>query len=264
MIRPGRSPQREHRHDGPHETGYPGPHPHTDDVSAPDTRIPGRAVRILRWARRPRVLAATVLIVLIVPLIVPVTTLVVQERHRYRIGDNVPSAPVALVLGAGVNPDGTASVFLSHRLSVAAQLYRDGKVRALVMSGDNSRQDYDEVTVMADLAVGLGVPRSAIVTDHAGFDTYSSCYRARSVWGVSRMVVVTQPYHLARAVGVCRALGIDAVGVQTLQVNNSVTWWGWLREIPAMNKAAVDVLRGRTPQFPGPREHDLDAVTGSG
>jgi vancomycin permeability regulator SanA len=174
-------------------------------------------------------------------------------------------APVAIVLGAGVDGAGNPTTFLAERLQVAADLYRTGRVRALLMSGDNSRKDYDEVGAMATRARQLGVPAAAIVQDHAGFDTYSSCYRARSVWGISRAIVVTQPFHLTRAVWTCRRLGIDAQGAATgNDAAYLTTWYGWVREVPAIDKAIIDVWTGRTPTFPGPREHVLDAVNAAG
>ena len=90
------------------------------------------------------------------------------------------------------------------------------------------------------------------------------CYRARSVGGISRAVVVSQPFHLARAVWLCRALGVDAVGAQTVSDRTGRTWYGWLREIPAIDKSILDVWRDRTPTYPGPREHALDAVNAAG
>lgn len=176
----------------------------------------------------------------------------------------VEPAPVAIVLGAGVDGAGRPSPFLAQRIDVAAQLYRTGRVRALLMSGDNSRSDYDEVGSMAAEAQRLGVPAAAIVTDHAGFDTYSSCYRARSVWGIERAVVVSQPFHLPRAVWVCGQLGVQAQGAATASTYPGATRQGWVREIPAINKAVLDVWRDRTPTFPGPREHTLDAVNSAG
>lgn len=217
-----------------------------------------------RGRRRGRTVAIVVLAPLAFLLGPPISVTLGEGPHRYRLGDAVPRAPVALVLGAGLMPSGAPSTFLSQRVAVAARLYHEGTVRALLMSGDNSRPDYDEVGTMATLAQGLGVPENAVVTDHAGFDTYSSCYRARAVWGVSRAVVVTQPFHLARAVALCRALGVAAVGVQTAQLDTPTTWYSWAREVPAVHKAILDVLCRRTPRFPGPREHDLDAVNVAG
>jgi len=225
---------------------------------------------VRRFVRRPRltrrrlvvlgVVAAAALLAGGPPLVVAALTV----GHLHAGTDGVGRAPVALVLGAGVDGNGRPSTFLSERLQVAADLYRSGRVRALLMSGDHSRMDYDEVGTMTARAQELGVPASAIVQDHAGFDTYSSCYRARSVWGVSRAVVVTQPFHLTRAVWTCRALGIDAQGAGTADDDTSATWYGWVREVPAVDKAVVDVLRDRTPTFPGPREHALDAVNAAG
>lgn len=176
---------------------------------------------------------------------------------------DVRPAPVALVLGAGIDGAGRPSPFLAQRIEVAVRLYRAGRVRALLMSGDNSRTNYDEVGAMAAEARRLGVPAAAIVTDHAGFDTYSSCYRARSVWGADRVVVVSQPFHLPRAVWTCRRLGVDAQGAATASTYPGATAMGWVREVPAIDKSVLDVLRDRSPTFPGPREHTLDGVTGN-
>jgi vancomycin permeability regulator SanA len=181
----------------------------------------------------------------------------------HRAPSDLPAMPVAIVLGAGVDGDGRPSPFLDERIAVAVQLYRQGTVRALLMSGDNSRADYDEVGAMARRAQELGVPASAIATDHAGFDTYSSCYRARSVWAIDRAVVVSQPFHLGRAIWLCRQLGIDTVGAATGSDAVTETFVGWVREIPAIDKSVIDVLRHRSPIFPGPRDHTLDPVTGS-
>lgn len=175
----------------------------------------------------------------------------------------VPPQAVALVLGAGLLPDGSPSPVLAGRVSTAAELYRLGRVRALLMSGDHSRTDHDEVDAMAGLARRLGVPDSAIVLDHAGFDTFSSCYRARSVFGLRDVVVVSQSWHLPRAVWLCRHLGVRTVGVAS-PAPASADLAGALREIPAAAKAMLDVWRGRLPQFPGPREHSLDQARAAG
>lgn len=193
-------------------------------------------------------------------LVPPVLVWSSTSGAAYATVQDVPQTPVAIVLGAGVEPSGRPSVFLAQRVAVAVQLYREGRVRALLMSGDNSRHDHDEVGVMAAEAVRLGVPAGAVVQDHAGFDTYSSCYRARSVWGLTKAVVVSQPFHLPRAIWLCRSLGVDVVGVATEPGPFGPTWYGRVREIPAIDKAVLDVWRGRRPHFPGPREHDLDQL----
>lgn len=211
-----------------------------------------------RASRRRLGLAAGLVVALVA--LPPAVVMIGTARHRHSAVAEVAPAPVAIVLGAGVI-DGEPSPFLAERIRVGVELYRAGTVRALLMSGDHSRTDHDEVDVMARHARRLGVPDSAIVLDHAGFDTYSSCYRARSVWGIDRAVVVTQAFHLPRAVWLCRRLGVATEGAVAGDLGyTSVSGYGWARELPAIDKAVLDVVRGRTPIFPGPREHTLDAV----
>ena len=106
------------------------------------------------------------------------------------------------------------------------------------------------------------MPASAIVTDHAGFDTYSSCYRARSVWGLDRVIVVSQSFHLARAVWLCTRLGLDVDGVAAGDAGHTSTAaYGQLREMLALDKALLDVARHRSPRFPGPPEGAFDHLT---
>ncbi len=142
-------------------------------------------------------------------------TTIAGVSHQYRFEDPalVPAAPVALVLGAQVHADGSLSWVLADRVTAAVDLYSRGKVKKLLMSGDNSSTHYDEVTAMKNFAMNLGVPESAIALDYAGFSTYESCYRAQAIFGVTDAIVVTQGYHLPRAVYTCRKLGIQAVGL---------------------------------------------------
>ncbi len=106
-------------------------------------------------------------------------------------------------------------------------VYRQGKVAHLLLSGDNSRPDYDEVTAMRDLAMENGVPASAITRDYAGFSTYDSCFRARDVFGVREAMLVTQDYHLSRALFTCRALGIDSIGLRIPDWQHHPERLGW-------------------------------------
>src|SRR5262249_27661370 len=125
----------------------------------------------------------------------------------------VSPAPVALVLGAQVDPGGTPSPFLAARLEVARRLYAAGQVRAILVSGDHMRWEYDEPEAMRTWLVERGVPAAKVVLDYAGFDTYDSCARAVRIFGVTKAIIVTQTYHLPRAVTLCRRLGMDASGV---------------------------------------------------
>lgn len=118
-----------------------------------------------------------------------------------------------LVLGAGVWSGGRPSHMLADRLDVAIDAYKAGAAPKLLMSGDHGRREYDEVNVMKAYAIEAGVPSEDVFMDHAGFSTYESMYRAREIFCAERVLIVTQKYHLYRALYVAHALGIDAEGV---------------------------------------------------
>jgi len=132
--------------------------------------------------------------------------------YRFDDAPALPKRSVAIIFGAGLI-NGRPSPTLAERVRGGAELFRSGRVGHLLMSGDNSEASYDEVTAMRDYAIGLGVPAGAITRDYAGFSTYETCYRAGAIFGVADAVLVTQDYHLPRAVYTCRALGIDALGL---------------------------------------------------
>lgn len=182
-----------------------------------------------------------------------------SAQGRLFTPDDAPQRPVALVLGAGVQPDGQPTPFLAARLDVARELLTRGKVTMLLVSGDNRTEYYDEPTAMQRYLVAHGVPADRIVMDFAGRDTYDSCVRARRIFGVEQVTLVSQRYHLPRALAVCRAVGVDAIGVgdTTMQSYAPAVWTqGVIREIPAAVKAAADVLTHRDPVL-GPEEPAL-------
>ena len=139
----------------------------------------------------------------------------VQARYGALVKelDAAPIAPVAIVFGAGVRGDGRLSPMLRDRMDTAITLYRAGKVRKLLVSGDNRFVDYNEPGAMYDYAVEAGIPSADVVRDYAGRRTYDTCYRARAVFGVTDALLVTQRFHLPRALFTCRNLGIAAAGV---------------------------------------------------
>jgi len=128
--------------------------------------------------------------------------------------DETPSRRVAIVFGAEVKRDGTPSVVLRDRVETAVELYKSGKVEKLVMSGDNRFEHYNEPESMRRYALTLGMPDPDIVLDYAGRSTYDTCYRAKAIFGVNSAILVTQGFHLPRALFLCKAFGIDAVGVE--------------------------------------------------
>ena len=127
--------------------------------------------------------------------------------------NSVPSAQVAIVFGAGLWRDGTPTTVLRDRINTASELFFTGKVQKILMSGDNSYLDYNEPGAMREYALSLGVPETAIVLDYAGRRTYDTCYRARIIFNVQNAILVTQGFHLPRALYTCNSLGLKAVGV---------------------------------------------------
>lgn len=134
-------------------------------------------------------------------------------RHRVAGPSEAPNADVAIVLGAKVWPSGTPSSMLQDRLLTSIELYRQGKIGKLLLSGDHGQVSYDEVNAMRAFVLDRGVPPEDVFMDHAGFSTYDTMYRARDVFQVRDALVVTQGFHLDRAVYTARALGLEATGV---------------------------------------------------
>jgi SanA protein len=147
----------------------------------------------------------------------------------------VPADRIAIVFGAGLERDGSPSPVLRDRVTTAVQLFQAGKVEKILMSGDNRFVYYNEPASMKEFAISLGVPESVIVLDYAGRRTYDTCFRARNIFGLSQAIVVTQRYHIPRAVFTCQGLGIKVNAVSAdlrYYHTNSQRYWK-LREIPA-------------------------------
>ncbi|MBQ0905546.1 vancomycin high temperature exclusion protein [Micromonospora sp. U21] len=228
----------------------------------------GRIGAVRRWyGERRRAVRRHILLALVAGVVLVIGGTVASvawvrgdaDGHIYSEA-GVPDAPVALVLGTRVDADGEPSPFLAARLEIARRLFDAGKVRAILVSGDNMDADYNEPGAMMRWLVGRGVPAQQVVLDHAGFDTYDSCARAERIFGVKRATVVTQSFHLPRAVALCRRLGIDASGVGDETVKRYGRPWrvSSTREYGACLKAALDLLSGRDPVHLGRRETGVD------
>jgi SanA protein len=176
-----------------------------------------------------------------IPFVLRLGTDLGFRRRIHRIED-VPPRPVALVFGAGVWADGRLSDILADRVETAVLLYQAGKVQKLLMSGDNRFIDYNEPQRMYEYARIRGVPHEDIVLDYAGRRTYDSCYRAAYIFEVDEAILVTQAYHLDRALFTAHHLGIDVVGVaadRRSYVHIRRYWW---RELMATTMAYWEVL----------------------
>ena len=151
--------------------------------------------------------------------------------------DEAPKSDAILVLGAYVFPDGTLSFMLNDRLVEAYKLYKGGKAEKILVSGDHGRKDYDEVNAMKKFLKDKNVLDQDVFMDHAGFNTYESIYRARDIFQVKKVIIVTQEYHLMRAVYIARELGLEAYGVASDQHDyGEIMVIYRLREMAARNK----------------------------
>jgi SanA protein len=196
-----------------------------------------------------------VLLILIVVMIAPFA---LRGYTAWRFDDDVhtvasaPSKRVAIIFGAQVTRRGNLSTMLRDRVETGIDLYQAGKVEFLLMSGDGRELSYNEPAAMREYALQRGIPAEAILTDPAGLRTYDSCYRAREESSVTDAILVTQEFHLDRALFICTGLGIEAVGVyadyhRPNGYSQRAMGWSRWREIGATTVAALDLLRGQAP-----------------
>lgn len=198
----------------------------------------------------------SVIVFMLLPFALRAYTALRFDNRIYAL-ETVPEKEVALVLGARVMPSGRLSAMLRDRVAAAVDLYLAGKVEYLLMSGAGTNDALSEPEAMRAYAIRLGVPAEAILLDPLGLRTYDSCYRARDVFGVDEAIVVTQDFHLDRALWLCTTLGLEVVGVaadyQRPQGygSRSITY-SQLREIPATVLAFTDLLRRPSPSLDRP------------
>ncbi|WP_406445627.1 YdcF family protein [Streptomyces sp. NBC_01613] len=194
--------------------------------------------------------------------LLPATWMYVVTGDRLRTTADAPRTEVAVVFGAGLW-DGEPSPYLANRLDAAADLYREGRIEVVLVTGDNSRKDYDEPDAMRTYLTRHGIPDSQIVSDYAGFDTWDSCVRAKKIFGVDRAVLISQGFHIRRAVALCQAAGVTSYGVG-VDAKHDVTWYyGGTREIFAAGKAALDAVFHPDPRFLGPKEPGVSKALAS-
>ncbi len=228
------------------------PFPESEQVSLPERKSP--------WRKRLMILGGLVTLVLAIGAGVLAIDWWMdrsaQPRIHHRV-EGLPQRQVALILGARVYPSGRLSAMLEDRVQGGVELYKAGRVQKLLMSGDNSETHYDEVTAMRRRAIELGVPSDDVVRDFAGFRTWDSLVRAREIWDLQELIIVSQKFHLVRALFIARGLGINAHGYVATRPGG----YGGshrrsrIREVPARAKAWFDRYIVRpAPRFLGPRE----------
>jgi SanA protein len=213
--------------------------------------------RLRRLFRRMLIICVILALLILLSVLLPRGYAAWKARGQVYTVKTVPPRPVAIIFGAAVRADGTPTAMLADRVQVGAELYFAGKVQVLLMTGDNSTHDHNEPAAMRRYAMQLGVPDSAIVLDYAGFRTYDSCYRAREIFQVDSAILVTQEFHLDRALLICNQLGVDSIGVvatRSTGYSRDSLLFSQLREYPATGMALVDLISDRKPTFLGPRE----------
>ena len=162
------------------------------------------------------------------------------------------NADCIIVLGAGLKSDGSPSMMLEDRIIVGDELYKNHAAPKIIMSGDHGRQSYDEVNAMKKFSIDEGVPSKDIFMDHAGFETYDTMYRAKEVFGAKKIVVVTQKYHLYRAMYAAKKLGLDVYGVSATKRSYGNKEWMWkVREWLARVKIFGKCITKPEPKFLG-------------
>lgn len=192
-------------------------------------------------------------------LLMPLTMLLINLQVKHSVKDRILTpkeaagveADCILVLGAGVWEDGSPSQMLEDRLLQGIELYQAGASDRLLMSGDHGRVGYDEVNVMKSFAVDRGIPSENIFMDHAGFSTYDSMYRARDIFQAKKIIIVTQRYHLYRALYVAEALGLEAYGVASDPRQYAGQSYRELREVAARIKDFLYVVVKPKPTYLG-------------
>ena len=196
--------------------------------------------RIIKWIWHITLIAGTIgALGIILPRLI--TSL--YAMNKLHLAENAPSERTAIILGAGLRRDGRPTAVLRDRVETGVQLYFSGKVDKLLMSGDNQVVEYNEPEAMRQHALDLGVPDQDIVLDYAGRRTYDTCYRAKSIFGLESALLVTQKFHLPRALFLCNVLGIKAQGVEANNFDysrRSLVFWN-IREQFATLTAFKDV-----------------------
>lgn len=198
------------------------------------------------------VLSVIVLFCVSIPFVI--NAVVVTTANKYIIEPEEAKkldADCILVLGAGVRPDGTPSNMLNDRMEMGIELYKGRAGKKILASGDHGRKNYDEVNTMKRLAISKGVPKNDVFLDHAGFSTYESMYRARDIFKCKKIVIVTQGYHLKRAVYNARALGLEAYGVASDPRMYGKVIYNNVREFLARNKDFVYCILKPEPTYLG-------------
>ncbi|MBQ6495077.1 MAG: YdcF family protein [Bacilli bacterium] len=181
-----------------------------------------------------------IIIIFFLTIIVINYYVIISTKNKI-IDNNIPNVDCILVLGAGLR-NNNPSPMLKDRLDKSIELYDKKISNKLLMSGDHTKKNYDEVNIMKEYAIDKGVPSKDIFMDHAGISTYDSIYRAKNIFNAKRIIIVTQKYHLYRALYIADKLGIEAYGVEAEHIIYSGNTYRELREVLARDKDFIKTI----------------------
>lgn len=197
---------------------------------------------------------STTIVILLVLLVFAINFYIKQSTKNKILTEKeyskIKDIDCIIVLGAGVWGD-RPSPMLKDRLDKAITLYAKGIAPKIIMSGDHGKEDYDEVNIMKDYAIEKGIPSEDIFMDHAGFSTYDSIYRAKEIFGAKKIVIVTQEYHLYRALYISKSLGVQAYGVMAEPKKYGGQFYRDIREVLARNKDFIKCIWKPTSTYLG-------------
>lgn len=199
------------------------------------------------------------ILILISVFTISTMNFIVYQSTKDQFNQELSDADCILVLGAGIR-ENKPTPMLNDRLEEAISLYQNKKAPKIIMSGDHSREDYNEVGVMKEFAISQGIPSSDIFMDHAGFSTYESLYRAKEIFQAKKVIIVTQDYHLYRALYIANALGIEAVGYPSNPRSYNGQIKRDIREIIARCKDVITCIVKPEPTYLG----EIIPVSGDG
>jgi SanA protein len=183
------------------------------------------------------------LIAIIYFFAVPFVVLQTGKTKIYTNIESVPSYNVAIIFGAGIKDNKEPNDMLRHRLDTAAGLYYDGKVTKMLLSGDNSDFDYNEPQVMYNYLINEhDIKAEDLVRDYAGSRTYDTCARAKNIWDIDKAILISQGYHLSRAIFTCENLGVESTGFSATKYDYQRESFFKIREILAIHRAIWDVF----------------------
>jgi SanA protein len=195
---------------------------------------------------KKKIIITTIIFISLLIALPFVFSLIVRARYQDDIYylesiDEMNPKRVAIVFGAGINNEGRPSPILSERVYGAYLLYKEGKVEKIIMSGDNSYLDYNEPDAMVKYAISLGVDKNDLQPDYAGRRTFDTCIRAKEIFGVESAILVTQDFHLPRAMFTCNSVGVNVTGLAPDSVNLVNEKYYRFRDIIALAMAYVDI-----------------------